>query len=94
MRTAAEEEALAAQVAAALECPCVADLRASSCGEAFTRAFTCYVRSSEPEKGTDCAALFLSLQACMVQNSSEFAAFGESIAAHEAVRDTRTSAQA
>ena len=62
----------------ALQCPCIADLRASTCGAGFTEAFTCFLRSSHPEKGSDCYPLFDKLRQCMMAHSDEYADFSPS----------------
>jgi hypothetical protein len=41
-------------IAEALDCPCVADLRASACGKAFEAAFTCFHLSTDTPKGLHC----------------------------------------
>lgn len=41
-------------IAQALACPCVADLREGPCGRAFVAAFTCFHRSTEVPKGAEC----------------------------------------
>lgn len=69
-----------AELAAALDCFCIAELKASSCGDVFVQAFSCYVLSDSgagpsasdvardanvgQRKGEDCFASFQALQAC------------------------------
>lgn len=42
------------RIVQALECPCVADLKAGPCGELFVTTFTCFQRSRAEPKGCDC----------------------------------------
>eukprot|EP00803_Ostreobium_quekettii_P004370 evm.model.scf_394.6 EVM.evm.TU.scf_394.6 scf_394:50852-51256(+) len=83
---AANDEELDQKVAEALACDCVADLRDGPCGGPFVEAFTCFVKSSTPDKGMDCLGPFKMLQECMIQHPEEFAEFIES----KAERDGRT----
>ena len=45
-----DDEDVDAKIARALECPCVDDLKSGPCGPPFVDAFTCYAKSTEPEK--------------------------------------------
>ncbi|GMH33115.1 hypothetical protein BSKO_00949 [Bryopsis sp. KO-2023] len=69
------EEELDREVEEALACPCVADLRDGPCGSAFVSSFSCFLRSTETEKGMDCLAPFEALQECMIKHPEEFADF-------------------
>ena len=68
-----------------LACPCVADLRAGFCGQAFEGAFECYLEQTEPAEaqgggGGDigaCAEAFARLQECMVKHPEEFEELAE-----------------
>lgn len=74
------------RVARALACPCVADLRSSSCGDAFDDALTCYVSADEHERGKACVEQFVKLHACMSARAGEFEAFARAL---EGARDVR-----
>ena len=73
------------KVEAALACPCVADLRNSSCGKTFDEALTCYMLASDEEKGKKCVEQFVTLHACMVEHASEFEEFTEQLVEHQNV---------
>jgi mitochondrial intermembrane space import and assembly protein 40 len=75
-----------ARVDAALACPCVADLRSSTCGKSFDAALTCFMLAEERERGKKCVEEFVSLHQCMVKNASEFEAFANELLEHENVR--------
>jgi intermembrane space import and assembly protein 40 len=75
-----------ARVERALACPCVADLRNSSCGARFDDALTCYMLADDAEKGKKCVEEFVALHACMTGHAREFAAFAEELEAHATVR--------
>jgi intermembrane space import and assembly protein 40 len=75
-----------AKVEAALACPCVADLRQSSCGTDFDEALTCFMLAKDEEKGKKCVEEFVSLHACMVKNASEFKEFADELLEHQEVR--------
>ncbi len=51
---ASREDALRSEIATALECPCVKDLKEGKCGKFFVQAFTCYHLSQDVIKGADC----------------------------------------
>ena len=75
-----------AKVKAALACPCVADLRQSSCGTSFDEALTCFMLAKDEEKGKKCVEEFVSLHACMVKNANEFQEFANELLEHQDVR--------
>ncbi|KAM0826635.1 hypothetical protein ACQ4PT_068744 [Festuca glaucescens] len=60
------------KVQKALECPCVADLKSGPCGSGFIDAFSCFLRSTEVEKGSDCVKPFIALQNCIKENPEAF----------------------
>ena len=62
-------------IKAAMECPCVADLKNSACGEAFAGALGCFMSADAEERGSKCVKEFVAMHACMVENSKEFEAF-------------------
>ncbi|CAN6249450.1 unnamed protein product, partial [Urochloa humidicola] len=66
------EESIDAKVQKALECPCVADLKTGPCGGPFVDAFSCFLRSTEEEKGSDCVNPFIALQDCIKANPEAF----------------------
>lgn len=66
--TVAAEDATAAEQ----ECPCVTRLRQGVCGDAFSAAYDCYVRSTEPEKGSECVQYFIALSECARNNPGSF----------------------
>lgn len=43
-------ESLDVQAQKALECPCIADLRSGPCGNPFSEAFVCFLKSTAEEK--------------------------------------------
>ncbi|KAM7276646.1 hypothetical protein ACFE04_018512 [Oxalis oulophora] len=45
-----ENESLEAKAQKALECPCIADLRNGACGDQFSAAFLCFLKSTADEK--------------------------------------------
>lgn len=67
-----ENESIDVKVQKALECPCVADLKSGPCGSGFVDAFTCFLRSTEVEKGSDCVMPFIALQNCIQANPAAF----------------------
>lgn len=67
-----ENESLDAKAQKALECPCIADLRSGSCGNQFSEAFVCFLKSTAEEKGSDCVHPFVALQACIKANPGAF----------------------
>ena len=75
-----------AKVKAALACPCVADLRTSSCGTPFERSLTCFMLASERERGKKCVDEFVALHECMVAHASEFGSFARELEEHRNVR--------
>nr|CAB3485197.1 unnamed protein product [Digitaria exilis]CAB3487714.1 unnamed protein product [Digitaria exilis] len=66
------EESIDEKVQRALECPCVAELKNGPCGGAFVDAFSCFLRSTEEEKGSDCVKPFIALQDCIKANPEAF----------------------
>ncbi|XP_028782860.1 mitochondrial intermembrane space import and assembly protein 40 homolog [Neltuma alba] len=56
----------------ALECPCIADLRSGPCGNQFSEAFLCFLKSTAEEKGSDCVHPFVALQNCIKANPNAF----------------------
>jgi intermembrane space import and assembly protein 40 len=70
-----ESESLDVKAQKALECPCVAELRDGPCGEAFTEAFVCFIKSQAEEKGSDCVSPFIALQKCVQANKDAFAKY-------------------
>lgn len=70
-----ESESLDVKAQKALECPCVAELRDGPCGEAFTEAFLCFIKSQAEEKGSDCVSPFIALQKCIQENKDAFAKY-------------------
>ena len=82
--------AVSAEVAEALACPCVAELRDGVCGAAFVTAFSCYVSSREKEKGTECAELFEHMRVCMETHNDQFQSLYEAAAAETAVEAPTT----
>ncbi len=86
-----------AHLRACMRCHALTHSRLCACNPA---AFSCYVRSEEPEKGTDCAELFLTMQArlrCASQRRSPRAR-ADALCAHllrrRAWRRTRPSLRA
>lgn len=70
-----ESESLDVKAQKALECPCVAELRDGPCGEVFTEAFVCFIKSKAEEKGSDCVSPFIALQKCIQANQDAFAKY-------------------
>ncbi|XP_030544626.1 mitochondrial intermembrane space import and assembly protein 40 homolog [Rhodamnia argentea] len=67
-----ENESLDAKAQKALECPCIADLRSGPCGNQFSEAFVCFLKSTTEEKGSDCVNPFVALQNCIKANPGAF----------------------
>ncbi|XP_043694102.1 mitochondrial intermembrane space import and assembly protein 40 homolog [Telopea speciosissima] len=67
-----ENESLDAKAEKALECPCVAKLRKGPCGDQFSEAFVCFLKSTAEEKGSDCVHPFVALQNCIKENPDAF----------------------
>ncbi|XP_020262812.1 mitochondrial intermembrane space import and assembly protein 40 homolog, partial [Asparagus officinalis] len=67
-----ENESLEVKAQKALECPCVADLRKGPCGNQFSEAFVCFIKSTAKEKGSDCVSPFIALQNCIKANPDAF----------------------
>ncbi|KAL8152920.1 hypothetical protein V2J09_010680 [Rumex salicifolius] len=56
----------------ALECPCIAHLRTGPCGNDFSEAFLCFLKSNAEEKGSDCVQPFVMLQNCIKAHPDAF----------------------
>ncbi|KAL1546615.1 Oxidoreductase [Salvia divinorum] len=65
-------QSLEAQAQKALECPCIAHLRSGPCGDQFSSAFVCFLKSTAEEKGSDCVHPFVALQNCIKANPDAF----------------------
>ncbi|RCV07474.1 hypothetical protein SETIT_1G247700v2 [Setaria italica] len=66
------EESIDVTVQKALECPCLDDLKRGPCGSQFIDAFSCYLKSTKEEKGSDCVDPFIALQNCIRGNKEAF----------------------
>lgn len=66
------DEELEQRIRSALECPCIAEIREGPCWPTFADAFTCYLRSKEVEKGSDCLKQFTEMQACILKHPEHF----------------------
>ncbi|XP_062184993.1 mitochondrial intermembrane space import and assembly protein 40 homolog [Phragmites australis] len=66
------EESIDVKVQKALDCPCVAELKNGPCGGQFVDAFSCFLRSTEEEKGSDCVKPFIALQDCIKADPEAF----------------------
>ncbi|XP_062217475.1 mitochondrial intermembrane space import and assembly protein 40 homolog [Phragmites australis] len=66
------EESIDVKVQKALECPCLDDLKKGPCGDQFIDAFSCYLKSTKEEKGSDCVNPFIALQNCIKENKEAF----------------------
>ncbi|KAJ4972566.1 hypothetical protein NE237_005740 [Protea cynaroides] len=67
-----ENLSLDAKAQKALECPCVDGLRKGPCGDQFSKAFVCFLKSTAEEKGSDCVHPFVALQNCIKANPDAF----------------------
>ncbi|KAK1257086.1 hypothetical protein QJS04_geneDACA019236 [Acorus gramineus] len=67
-----ENESIDARAQKALECPCIAELRNGPCGNQFSEAFVCFLKSTAEEKGSDCVNPFVALQMCIKANPNAF----------------------
>ncbi|BAF15283.1 mitochondrial intermembrane space import and assembly protein 40 homolog [Oryza sativa Japonica Group] len=65
-------ESIDVKVQKALDCPCVAELKNGPCGSQFVDAFSCFLKSTEEEKGSDCVKPFIALQDCIKINPEAF----------------------
>nr|CBG76418.1 OO_Ba0013J05-OO_Ba0033A15.5 [Oryza officinalis] len=65
-------ESIDMKVQKALDCPCVAELKNGPCGSQFVDAFSCFLKSTEEEKGSDCVKPFIALQDCIKINPEAF----------------------
>lgn len=75
MGAATTPEELNQKVEEALACPCLDDLKDGPCGPSFVAAFSCFLKSTASEKGTDCVASFQAMQQCMVKHPQAFAEY-------------------
>uniref|UniRef100_K3YWH2 Mitochondrial intermembrane space import and assembly protein 40 homolog n=1 Tax=Setaria italica TaxID=4555 RepID=K3YWH2_SETIT len=69
---AAGDSSIDVTVQKALECPCLDDLKRGPCGSQFIDAFSCYLKSTKEEKGSDCVDPFIALQNCIRGNKEAF----------------------
>ncbi|OIT00725.1 PREDICTED: mitochondrial intermembrane space import and assembly protein 40 homolog [Nicotiana attenuata] len=67
-----ENESIDEKARKALECPCIAHLRSGPCGNQFSDAFLCFLKSTAEEKGSDCISPFVALQSCIKANPNAF----------------------
>ncbi|KAG5608613.1 hypothetical protein H5410_019894 [Solanum commersonii] len=67
-----ENESIDEKARKALECPCIAHLRSGPCGNQFSDAFLCFLKSTAEEKGSDCVSPFVALQSCIKANPNAF----------------------
>lgn len=58
-------QSLDAKAQKALECPCIADLRSGPCGDQFSLAFVCFLKSTAEEKVLT-VYLFMECMACSI----------------------------
>ncbi|XP_047309650.1 mitochondrial intermembrane space import and assembly protein 40 homolog, partial [Impatiens glandulifera] len=65
-------QSIDAKAQKALECPCIAHLRNGPCGNQFSAAFLCFLKSTAEEKGSDCVHPFVALQSCIKANPGAF----------------------
>lgn len=84
-----ENESLDAKATKALECPCIADLRKGPCGNQFSEAFLCFLKSTAEEKGSDCVNPFVALQSCIKSNPN---AFPKDVLGDDQVKEEQSSA--
>jgi mitochondrial intermembrane space import and assembly protein 40 len=69
----AEIGSIDAKVQKSLDCPCVADLKNGPCGGGpFVDAFSCFLKSTKEEKGSDCVKPIITLQECIKENPEAF----------------------
>ena len=61
-----------AEVARALACPCLDDLKAGPCSERFVESFTCFLKHKHEEPGTFCYPVFEKLHACVNEHRKHF----------------------
>ncbi|KAK4373438.1 hypothetical protein RND71_008822 [Anisodus tanguticus] len=50
----------------------IAHLRGGPCGNQFSDAFLCFLKSTAEEKGSDCVSPFVALQSCIKANPNAF----------------------
>lgn len=81
------------EVARALACPCVADLRDGPCGASFVQAFTCFLKVKGEDKGTVCYEPYQDMQACMMKHPESFADFVKDKTESELEQDAETAAR-
>ncbi|EIE23355.1 hypothetical protein COCSUDRAFT_62894 [Coccomyxa subellipsoidea C-169] len=88
-----EDHKIDEQIAEALACPCVDDLRSGPCGKSFEAAFSCFLRHQakhkDDEVDMDCLGQFEAMQQCMVQHPQAFAEFKHFQTSGEADRMAR-----
>ncbi|XP_057957527.1 mitochondrial intermembrane space import and assembly protein 40 homolog [Malania oleifera] len=65
-------ESLDVMAEKALQCPCISDLRNGPCGNQFSDAFVCFLKSTAEEKGSDCVHPFVALQSCIKAHPGAF----------------------
>lgn len=65
-------ESIDVKVQKALKCPCLDELKKGPCGSQFIDAFSCYLKSTKEEKGSDCVNPFIALQNCIKANQEAF----------------------
>ena len=81
------------EVARALACPCIADLRDGPCGTSFVQAFSCFVKTKAEDKGTVCFEPYQDMQACMMKHPDAFADFVKGKTESEQEQDEETAAR-
>eukprot|EP00117_Sycon_ciliatum_P021018 scpid107149/ scgid18555/ Mitochondrial intermembrane space import and assembly protein 40; Coiled-coil-helix-coiled-coil-helix domain-containing protein 4 len=46
------------------DCPCLGDMPHGPCAEEFRAAFSCFIASTEEQKGSDCIEKFVTMTEC------------------------------
>ncbi|PVU97457.1 hypothetical protein BB561_000560 [Smittium simulii] len=54
------------------DCPCLGGMANGTCGEEFKAAFSCFVYSTEEQKGIDCVEKFQAMQDCFRAHPEEY----------------------
>mmetsp|Transcript_27392 Transcript_27392/g.71870 ORF Transcript_27392/g.71870 Transcript_27392/m.71870 type:complete len:135 (+) Transcript_27392:36-440(+) len=54
------------------DCPCLAGMTTSPCGEQFKKAFSCFVASKDEPRGSDCFFEFEAMQTCLSEHPEAF----------------------
>ncbi|XP_011270366.1 hypothetical protein, variant [Capsaspora owczarzaki ATCC 30864] len=54
------------------DCPCIKPMTEGPCGLEFKDAFSCFVKSKEEIKGSDCIEAFRLMQTCMASHPEEY----------------------